>query len=216
MATFREAEAKPMPTLACIGRVSKIGEPKDTKVNEHGFNYVLIPIEIEGYGASRNTKVNFMFRPEWIDENFNPKTLGELEGGKGLLAVYSSNIAQRGRVSVLKGVAGGDSDAFDAIATALMGADLTANPGEAVAAVLEDYLIGQELGKVVGYTLRQQSEKTDETDENGRAIYVKTQYYEVGEFFAPTERNRERQYKRAKTAEEGKFKVLFTEDDVPF
>jgi hypothetical protein len=218
MARFDELEARELPTLACIGRVTKIEEPKATKVNEHGINYLMIPIHIEGYGASRGTKVNFMFRPEWLKEGFRSRDLAKVEGGKGLLAVYGNNISQKGKVSTLKGLVGSVDEEFDALADTL----LTLSPGEEVptgeqvASALQKVLIDEEKGQRIGYVLRQQREKTEDVDpDTGKPIYVLTPYYEVNEFYTPNEKGRKRQYNRAERTPDT-FKVQFTEDDVPF
>ena len=214
---FQEAEARDLPTLACIGRVTKVNEPKFTKVNENGINYIMIPVEVEGFGASRNTRVNFMFRPEWLDEKFSPRTLKDVEGGKGLLAVYGNNISQKGKISTLAGLAGTNKEAFATLSDALINLDQASETiAQDVADTLKKVLIDDGVGANIGYILTQQTEKTDEVDERGKPVYVKTQYYQVGEFFEPTQANRDKQYKRAERQTDGSFKVMFTEDDCPF
>lgn len=212
---FASASAKKKPTLACIGRVAKVGEPKTTQSGV----YKQIEIAIEGFGASRPIKTRFMFRSDWFKPDFNPETLLDFEGGKGLYFNYGKNIDQKGSVSTLKGLVGCDADAFDYLAgeiQKLPGIETEDGPkAEDVADVLRRVLLDEEKGARFGYILGQQSSRSGE-DAEGNAIYTLEPYYEIKEFGDGGEKWRERQYKRAKKTTNGSFKVQFTEDDVPF
>lgn len=212
---FSEASAKKLPVLACIGRVSNVGE---AKTSESGV-YSMIPINIEGYGASRSTKLMFMFRPEWLVHGFDSASLKEYENGKALEFIYGKNINVRGGISVLKGLVGADDEAFETLADSIMGLPIDEkvggpNPAQ-VADVLREFLIENEKGARIGYTLKQQRTKVGTNDE-GKPIYKDEPYYEVSEFWVADEKGRDRQFKRAQKDSSGNFKVTFTEEDTPF
>lgn len=212
---FKEGSAKKLPTLACIGRVQEVGEPKATESGK----YFIIPVKIEGYGASRSTRANFMFRKNWFTNGFDPESLLEYEGGNGYYFVYGKNIAQKGSVSLLKGLVGDDDDKFDTLATALQslpGSETEEGPSATdIAETLRTYLVDEGNGENLGYILRQQRTKAGE-DSEGKAKYTLEPYYEISEFGSGDEKWRDRQYKRAERTTNGGFKVGFTEEDAPF
>ncbi len=229
---FRQASATRKPTLACIGYVAAVGEGKESKSKKYNVN----PIEINGLAAGPNTTVYLLTRPEWFEldaegnPSFRPDRLEEVEGGSGILFVYQKNIAQKGNVSLLQGVAGNE-DRFGDLAETLLTKSVIINGKEETAAgdesaaviekLLEDFLVAGdgESPFEIGYVLRQQSTKTDDVDADGKAIYVLENRYEVSEWFEATEANKKKFRKRAeKSAEKAKaagepvhFKVTFDE-----
>jgi hypothetical protein len=214
---FAKASVRKKPTVACIGYVSDIGEAKPTRVNEYGFNYIMIPIQLAGYGASLPIKVNFMFRPEWLQPGFDPESLHELEHGSTLYSQYSRHINQAGGgISTLFGLVGADDEKFNQLAEALqeVAPEAESDP-EIVANVLREKLVDEELGKLVGYVLSQQKEKSVDP-ETGKVTYLLTPYYQVDSFFVPDEKGRARQIRRAEKTTDGSFRVYFAEEDVPF
>lgn len=209
---FGAAAARVLPTLACIGKVVSVGAPTLTKPNpETGIQYVMYNIGIQGFGASRNSKVNFMIRPEWLVPGFDPGSFESIDGGKGLEFMYGRHIARRGDVSTLQGLVGCDDTTFAAFCEKL--ATANGDPA-AIGVALSDFLIEEGNGALVGYILRQQQEKAGVDEETGKNLYVGTQYYEVNSYFTPNEKGRKRQYDKAKTGTGSAFKVQFTEDDV--
>lgn len=210
---FGAAAARVLPTLACIGKVVSVGPPTLTKPNaETGIQYVMYNIGIQGYGASRNSKINFMIRPEWLVPGFDPSSFDSIEGGKGLEFMYGRHIARRGDTSTLQGLVGGDNDTFAAFCEKLAAAN--GDPA-GIGTALSEFLIEEGNGSLFGYVLRQQQEKAGVDEETGKNTYVGTQYYEVSSFFTPNEKGRKRQYDKASATSNGSFKVQFTEDDVP-
>lgn len=211
---FKDTSARKMPTLACLGRVQEVEEAAASKSG----NYIMVPIKIEGYGASRSTRTQFMYRADWLDPNFNPESLLQFEGGNGLYFVYGKNINQKGQISTLKGVVGAKEEPFEALSSqlqALPGVGTEDGPKpEDVAATLRTFLVDEGNGEF-GYILRQQRTKAGE-DAEGKPVYTFEPYYEIAEFGSGDEKWREKQYKRAERTPNGSFRVCFTEEDAPF
>jgi hypothetical protein len=209
---FGAAAAREMPTLACIGRVVGIDAPKETKgENEFGIKYHMYNIHLEGYGAGRKAKINFMIRPEWLIPGFNPATFESVEGGKGMEFMYGKHVSRRNDISTLQGLVGCNDEAFNVFCQALASAE---GDPQGIYAVLQDILVEQGYGALVGYVLKQGREKGG-FDEDGKQLYLPTAFYEINNFFNPNEKGRASQYKRAEGSTGGKFKVQFTEDDIP-
>ncbi|MEN6587810.1 MAG: hypothetical protein ABFE02_17350 [Sulfuricella sp.] len=193
-----------MPTLANVGYVSDLGEPKAT---ESG-TYVNQPITIEGIGGSRGIRVNLLYRPEWFVEGFNPDELEKIEGGSGMLFVYRKNIAARGSLSVLAGLCGSD-EVFAALQGQIL--DLPEVTAEAVHDVLQAALIDGNAPNF-GYTLKQKRTKTG-VGEDGKNVSALENQYEVDQFWYATEKNQKAMRKRA--SRDQNFKVNF-DDSIPF
>ena len=219
--SFAKAEAKKLPGLGCIGRVQSVGEAKESKPKGEATsgNYMVVPIEIEGYGASRSIRVHFLYRPEWFAEGFDSNTLLELDGGTGFEFVYGTNFGRDGQIGLLQGLTGGTEAGLDALAARIQALPLDADTGgpspEDVAATLEDVLVNEEAGKLVGYVLKQQQTKTGVNPDTGKMTYANTPFYEVDQWFVPNDKGRARVQKRAAKASKGTFFVQFTDEDVP-
>ena len=233
---FKSAQAAEKPKLACVGRLSGLG---DTGFTDSG-DYIKLQILIDGYGASQNARLTFLYRPEWFVPGFDPSSYEGVEGVseaeakrlKSYLGVYRRNIAEQDATSTLLGLCGGDEEAYNELATKLFSLDLQSliDQGvegvkqipEVVKTAIAEFFDNQDAaGKRIGYILQQQSRKTDEVDENGKNIYVRGQYYEIGDgfgnsgFYVPDEKGRKRMASRAAKAQ-GKFRVCFTDEDIPY
>ncbi len=220
---FQDVSAQRLPTLVCTGYVSKIGEGKESSTGKYNVN----PIEISGYGGSRNTRVNFLSRPDWFASEdgyalFRPATLEKMEGGNSILFVYRKNVkaGEGDSPSVLQGLAVTEEN-FEELSVAMLSA-----PGidgdesaQVIEQVLKDFLIakdGQEPTEI-GYILKQKSVKSDEVDEEGKPVYILENKYEVDSWWAPTAKNKKRylaiaEKSAAKAQEEGRpvsFKTTF-------
>jgi len=216
MSGFREAGATPMPRLACIGKVAEIPEAFVSKSEV----YVVQRVHLDGYGPSRNIKPMLLYRADWFTDGFDPESLNELQDGHKLLSVYRNNIAEHGKISVLKGFCGCDDDKFNELAGRIFGLGITAESSlddvlPDVNAVLTKFLIDEQAGDSVGYILGQQSSKTDMVDpESGKTVWVNEPYYEVKEFFNPHDQKRIATLYKAANKSDGKFKITF--DATPF
>lgn len=222
---FNEASAGKKPTLVCTGYVSKVDETNPSKSG----NYNVTPIHINGIGASLGTTIYLLTRPEWFEVDgdgrpaFKPNDLDKVEGGKAMLFVYRKNIAGRGTVSNLQGLAG-NQDRYEDLADALLTSDGITdedNGGDVITKVLTSKLVAAE-GKeafIIGYVLQQQRTKTDEVNEEGKHEYLLENKYEVKDFFEVTpealKKYRKAAEKSAKKAQETStpitFKVCFDE-----
>jgi hypothetical protein len=186
---FKTPDVEALPRLACVGGIEKV-EGKTTAKGVYDMQVItLSPYE----SAPRNvTRVNFLYRPEWLDSNFDPNTLKEEFEGDKMLAVYRMHIASKTATTTLQGIAGTE-EGFGQLSYALITAEDKSIEG--VQAVISNYL--NETQPTVGYYLQQRRRKTDEVDENGKAIYELEGGYEVGSFFLPTEDNMKRLDKQA-------------------
>jgi hypothetical protein len=165
--------------------------------------YYVQPVEIEGFGESPGSRFYWLYRPEWLRPGFDPKTL---EDNPGAMAVYRRHINSVSQMSALKGLAGSE-EGFEELAGRLLG--LEEIEPESVASVLSDYF--EERSPVVGYVLKQRSEKIEYGDE---ARWVKTDFYQVSSWFHPTEKELARLRRQA---EKSNGRTLFLAGtDVPF
>ena len=231
---FKSAQAAEKPTLSCIGRVSSFG---DCGITDSG-NYLKQQIQLDGYGAGPNQKFTFLYRPEWLVPGFDSSVYegSEDKDAKTYLSFYRKNIAEDDGVSTLLGLCGGATEdgiaAFNELAGILFGLDIQSYidrgaegikeiPGVVKAALVDFFENHENAGKRVGYILRQQQEKTEETDENGKNIYKRLKYYEDSDgfgtsgFYTPDEKGRKAQVSRA-AKQPAKRKVTFTDSDTPF
>lgn len=224
---FNEASAGKKPTLVCTGYVSKVDETHPAKSG----NYNVTPIHINGIGASLNTTVYLLTRPEWFEvdgdgrPSFKPNDLAKVEGGNAMLFVYRKNIAGRGTVSNLLGIAG-NQERYEDLANTLLTTDgVNEDDGAVVTHVLTDKLVAKEGTEAfkVGYVLQQQRTKTDEVNEEGKHEYLLENRYEIKDFFEITEealkKYRKAAEKSAKKAQETGVPVTFKtafDDGTPF
>jgi hypothetical protein len=212
MSGFKAGSAQKLPKFHCLGRISEI---QSGKVSE-SQKYNVIPIVIEGFGASRSLWLWFCWRPDWLSADFDPGVFDDIEDGNSYAYVYRKNIHDGSGVSLLRGLAGTD-EAFNALATRLQAlSPEQANDPAAVQAVLEAFFIDEELGgQKIGYTLKQVRTKTDDVDANGKPIYVREDRHELDKFWLPTTRAIQSRINSA-AKNPTTIKTLFAEDDVPF
>jgi hypothetical protein len=167
---LQAAEAIELPDLICRGYVEQV---KDPYLSEKGVYHVL-PINIKAIELGKDGTFFFLFRPEWFGSKFNPKSLLDgTEQGRRLYGNYRRFIADRQSKSVLTILAG---DNFDAIAAEF---EANENPTpEEIAAVLKQYLTGNEVGYVM----------TQRKDSDG---YL-TDNYNIDRFFSLTDEDIDR------------------------
>jgi len=200
--TLAKAQERVLNTLCCIGYVSEVGE---VKVTESG-NYIGASFKLAGLKGSRNSFHTIYLRPEWLEAGFTPddetsesfmyrkamgtaSTLGGIEGilGKDNVGAFLTDLDSRGPVTP------------DTIKESLV-----------------KHFSGDHQGDKLGYILKQKSDKTDQVDDNGKNIYVRTNNYEVSEWFdANDEKVIKSMVKRAsKEPKEGypKFIIAFEVD----
>lgn len=214
---FSSTEAKKLAKLTCIGRVQSVGE---CKVSNSG-KYLTIPIEIEGYGASRSIRVWFTFQPEWLTNGFKTESFREYgDEGKKMEKVFASNIQQDGAISLLQGLTGGTKEGLEKLAAVIQALPINEEvggpTGSDVADALREYLVDEENGALVGYVLSQQRNFVGVDPDTNKGIYKNTPYYEVNTYFVPDEKGRKRQVAAAARAAKGTHYVQFSEDDCPF
>jgi len=199
---FRKASAQELPLRRGIGYVSSVGEPKLTNggVTDDGEEkpqYVMCKVEITGINGSRNTSINLMWRPEWLDRNFNPdRAFDGLPESvqRSLEFVYRKNIGSRGDISNFAGLTGSE-DAGNELAEAILSVENPAD-SEAVVEAIRTFLLDEQ--RTIGYTLKQRRTKTDEIDpETGKPVYVAEKQYDLDSFFYPTEKEIARLVKSA-------------------
>lgn len=224
---FAAAKTPRLPELACKGIISEVPEAKLTDSQD----YYMIRVKIQGIEGSKDVVVNHLFRPEWYTPGFDPTTLEEMaqsadeevaRRGRAFEAVYRNNIGgTNSQVSNLKGFCGASDEALgkfgelrDALyakknegKTADAAEDLT---GDDIQGLLSKFLMQTQGGKVIGYVLKQAKQKTEETDENNKAIYELRSNYEVKNYYVPSTKAHEAFVKKAKTAvPAGSFKVAY-------
>lgn len=217
---FKEAAAEPLPLKICVGYVVDVGEPKvtATKFREDGYqktNYINQPIMIAGLGSSPNTKLNWLYRPEWLSVDFDPEKLGDMiddeKEAKAVHFVYSRNIRGRQSTSVLQGLCG-NKENFQTLSGRLLSLKEPENM-DAVRDVLSTFFLEDVSGNPIGYKLRQKFSKTGEVDDNGKAVYIADNRYEISEFFEYSEELMEK-FRAGAEKSQGRVRVCW--DGEPF
>jgi hypothetical protein len=230
---FNKPQAEEKPARANIGYVKEIGEGRVTNSGD----YMFVKYDIGGYGASENIKGIFMFRPEWLVEGFNPGSLEKLDGGKAFERQYRNHVSSDESLSTLQGLCGGKEELHDELADRIFSLGIDPNIPEvvndteeelqarqeacnvildAVRTCLQQFLVDEKNGERVGYTTGHQYKKTDEVDEEGKAIYVRQRWREVKSWFDPDDERAVKSLLKRASKSEGKFVISFTEDEVPF
>jgi hypothetical protein len=221
--TFPKAEARPKPTLICVGNVTEVGDGYIS--GKSGTDYVVIPITIEALDGGKRAKVYFTHRPEWLTAGFKPYLLQR--EAPGAYFVYSKNISSEDEFSLLRGLAGSE-EAFVQLSTILLNLEVDPEIGgpnpETTTAALRAFFegnVGSDGQPVrVGYELRQQ--RTKVLDENGEAVidpetgkpmYVNENRYNVASFWDVTEKTVSKATNRASRSE---GKVIMTFAGSPF
>lgn len=211
------AKTPRIPTLACMGFVSEVGQVKETQDKGDGSpNYYMIPVTLSPYEAGRKKVVNFMFRPEWFDQGFDPNTdikdLWGEEKSKGPMFVYRRSFGTNSTIGSLTGLAGGDpknGDAlYDTILESLKGVS-PENIGETVEEVLRTNLVAEDgEGQVVGYIVGQRSRRVQNQD-TGKWDTVYEDQTDVTGFWQVTEKAKAEMEKRSRKQKDGLFRVTW-------
>ena len=199
---FIKASVPKLPTLACIGYVKEVLEPKLTKSG----SYINQPVVIAKTQGGRGVTHSIFYRPEMLKPGFDPSVYESVEGGRGMLNMFRKHIAASGRITSLEGLIG-STTGYEFLQEALL--SLPEVTMEAVHGVLKAALLdAAEAGKEIGYILSQGTEDSGETDENGKKIYVLTDRYEVQRWFPVTPEAIKPLQLRAKRSE-GDFVITF-------
>lgn len=191
---FMAPEVEELPRLACLGYIAKV---KDGVVSTKGL-YSMVPFEISPMESGKKAFGNFLFRPEWLEPGYNPDQMKQYDEPlcKSMTTVYRMNIAVKGSVPLLAGIAGSEDDYYE-LAARLQSIEGQKTP-DVVAETIREFV--NEVNPTVGYILKQKSKKNDEGKyelENG---------YEIGNWFWPTE---EARAGLAKSAANGKLVLTF-------
>ncbi len=173
-------ETRELPRLNCIGRVTSVGEGK---VSANG-TYVVQPLTIEGTEAAPSKSfVNLLYRPEWLVEGFDPRSL-EGDGTSGIVykmhigGARDKNSGKITQVSTIAGIAGSE-DNFNQLAgkifSATKGQDFSTAEKLAdfitvVSGVISEFV--NETAPEVGFYSSQKKKETGEVDASGRKVKV--------------------------------------------
>jgi len=196
---FKAPDIPEQPDLVCIGRVASVGP---TKLSPAG--YVMTNVQIQAIQAGRSTKYNFMYRPDWLVENFDPNSLE-----KGPMFVFSKNVASD-QTPALRAFVGSDESADERYLTLsdeLI--SLADKSPDGVERLLADrfmkYSEGNasadppEPGAIFGYVMQQKKD---------RDTGALTRFYDVGYFFPATKTDAERFAKKA-AADPARYVMTF-------
>lgn len=180
---FSVGEAKTLPRLHCVGKWSVNVEK--AKVTQSG-NYISVPFELSPVsGGIKGAYVNFLYRPEWLTAGFDPSSFDEIPNGSSMAFVHGKNMGRRGELGVIQAFAGSLEGLYELAGEMFALGEGTAD-AQKVARVFASYN-EKYADRVIGYTLKQKSTKTDEVNpETGKAVYVKENGYEIDTFWIPT------------------------------
>ncbi len=194
---FAAGEADKKPTLVCTGYVFKIGEGHLSASEKYNVN----PIEIQPYGGGRPVTLQFLSRPEWFalgkdgKPTFRPAAFKTMEGGKGMSFVYKKMISNPDKLAAIPGLAGTE-DRLARLEQAMVESEGLDGDESAqiLQGIFENILVAGdgEDAVEIGYTLVQASEKTDEVNEEGKAIYLAKKGYDLKEFWQVSDREKKR------------------------
>lgn len=221
-------EASALPTLSCIGVITEVGKVAPAKSEV----YLTTPIKIAAKGTGRGKDIYFTFDAAWFtpefhaavreagsikeyfDETYGDQTYknskGETKNAATAFAfVYGNNFSSDDGNALLQSIFG-TKEAFEEFAQAAIALNVDAENPDLNA--LTKFLNEQLVGKLVGYTLRQRSIKTDRVKEDGKAVFIRDNNYDVKETWAATDKNVKSKIKSAEKSKNGRFKVTFTAD----
>ena len=181
---FNTPDVPALPDLICIGRVAAVGP---SKLSPSG--YAMTNFQIQGIQAGRSSKYNFMYRPDWLVENFDPNVLE-----KGPMFVYSKNVASD-QTPALRAFCGSDDAAEERYLTLSDELITLADKSpESIERLLADRILGfAEKEAIFGYVMQQQKDK------DTKAL---TRFYDVGYFFPATKDDAERFARKAASSPE--------------
>jgi len=187
---FKAPDVPELPDLVCIGRVASVS---GTKLSPAG--YVMTNVQIQGIQAGKSTKYNFMYRPDWLVENFNPNGLE-----KGPMFVFSKNIASD-QTPALRAFCGSDAAAEERYLT--LSDELISladkSPEQVEKLLADRWLAAAESGAIFGYVMQQKKDK-----DTGAL----TRFYDVGYFFPATKEDADR-FARKAASDPGRYVMTF-------
>lgn len=192
---FESAIAQDLPTLFCTGVVSDIEDPY---FKAESGNWVS-KITIKG---TRDANTWLVFQPEWFTPGFK---VSSLQSRPESMRAYGRNIYNTDQMTTLFGLMGGNKEKLSAFSQyrdqAYQGKDFTP---EEIVQLLRDFL--GEAGSEVYYSMTQQVDRG--VDENGDKTAVKRERYQLGRFYAVTDRTLGYFNEKAAT-EPDKYRVTF-------
>jgi hypothetical protein len=230
--SFAKMEAKLLNTQAVAGKISKVGPFIPSKGSDG--TYITGPVEFSAYGAGQSQKIYLTFRPEWLSEKFHievgeaggsvekyfqdnfgdqeyTKTDGSVKNAaKSFSFVYQSNIANGDNTSFLQSIFP-DDEAFEAFVQSAFKQNF--DPAEPDLDAVNAFFESQLMDKKMGYIMSQKKIRTQNTDANGKAIYLRDNTREVKSYFPITKKKIESLVKSAKTSKTG-FTLTFDPDMV--
>lgn len=216
---FKSAPVAEIPPKYCVGTIAEL---KELKVTEKK-TFLMLPFKLAPIGTGQGTQSQWMWRPEWLNVNFDPSKEFDLKTPEGRSAnfVYNSNIkgedaakGQAEKPSILAGLAGTQAR-YEELAGLLLSNPLDpAADGypDSVEKIVKDFVfpggapaVDPETNEpyVIGYRLTQRKDKAEEA--GGKAILRSG--YNFDSFFFPTDETIEKLRKRAE--DKGDIEVCF-------
>lgn len=192
---FESAVAQDLPTLFCTGVVSEIDDPYFKAESGNWVSKITIT-------GSRDANTWLVFQPDWFTPGFK---VASLQSKPETMRAYGRNIYHTDQMTTLFGLMGGSKEKLSAFSayrdSAYKGKDFTP---EEIIQLLRDFLA--ENGSDVYYSMTQQVDRG--VDENGEKTAVKRERYQLGRFFAVTDRTLSYFNEKA-TNEPDRFRVTF-------
>ena len=234
---FNSEGAKKKFTLVCLGKLEVIGDvgitvqKTDARTGELKPQYYKVPFEVSGAGSYGNQKGTFLWTPEFLEPGYLPardesasrrfvfsNNIYREEADYNLLASPISDIQRVGHAT-LPGLCGSE-EKFAEVTDTLQGLFCSEPDIPTLAGKVQEVLESL-VGTVVGYVMKQQFQKTDQVDSQGKSIYLALKYSEIAGFYYPTEKNIKFLQKKVEQfngkAKAGGYRAQMNFDtDVPF
>lgn len=212
---FEDAPVAVLKPMYCVGRLSEVKELVATTTG----TYLRLPFTVAPLYTGQTGRGGLLLRQEWLVPGFKPGDVYDLETKEGTSAasVYGRNLkGSKGRkgapdtISVLAGLCA-TPERFNTLANALLSIDVPQTDKgyiDVVEKTIVDFIfpngasaIDPETGEgyVLGYKLKQNSEKNEET-----GAYELRNGYQLDSFFFATDAEVER---LQRTAETGTIKI---------
>ena len=137
---LKAGSVQPMPDLACIGLVKRVGE---VYLSEKGVYHVL-PLEIEAKFGGRDGVFFYIFEPRWFGKNFDPETLLREEKKGTKYSMYRRSVNDEKRPSILACLVG---DKFPEVAAELDAIDEVDE--KHVEELIRKYATGNDVGYIM-------------------------------------------------------------------
>lgn len=216
---FAEAPVIKMPRLACIGKVSEVGEGKESSSGMYNVQ----PIKVRPVGPGKPITIQLLYRPEWLTVGFEPKSILDYgideetgkDVGKSMYYVYRMHVNRPGNeersygVCHLKGLSGSDEGYAQLVHNLLSTEDKSVF---SMQEVMREFFTVTNENMNVGYILQQKTQKTTDPD-SGKTVYVLDSGYEIGGWFRVDADSVKRVKLRAERAKDDSFKIAFDPDE---